>query len=120
MSERLGVPESRVYGMATFFKAFSLKERGKHVCQVCLGTACHVRGADRLVEEFSRKLGVDVGGTTKDKDFSLETVNCVGACALGPVVVVNGRYHGSMSTGKVDKLLGEYGWRKEGGDGKAE
>jgi NADH-quinone oxidoreductase subunit E len=116
IAEVLDISPTRVYGMATFFKVFSLKERGKHVCQVCLGTACHVRGAERLTEEFARKLEVDVGETTPDKDFTLETVNCVGACALGPVVVVNGQYHGSMSTGKVEGLLGEYG-RGSGKDG---
>ena len=117
IAEVLDISPTRVYGMATFFKVFSLKERGKHVCQVCMGTACHVRGAERLTEEFARRLEVDVGETTPDKDFTLETVNCVGACALGPVVVVNGQYHGSMSTGKVEGLLGEYGRGDSGKDG---
>ena len=115
IAEVLDISTTRVFGMATFFKAFSLKERGKHVCQVCTGTACHVRGAERLTEEFARKLQVEVGETTDDKSFTLETVNCVGACALGPVVVVNGQYHGSMSTGKVGGLLGEYGRGPAGG-----
>jgi len=108
----LGVPESRVYGMATFFKALSLKERGRHVCQVCTGTACHVRGADGIVEEFSRKLGIEVGGVTEDREFSLETVNCVGACALAPVVVIDKKYHGGTTTEGVKDLLGSYGYSK--------
>ncbi|MFC1888857.1 NAD(P)H-dependent oxidoreductase subunit E [Thermodesulfobacteriota bacterium] len=94
-----------VYGVATFYKSFSLKPRGKHLVSVCLGTACHVRGAPMIVEEFERKLEVGAGETTWDKEFTLETVNCLGACALGPIVVVDGHYFSNVGTVDVDKIL---------------
>jgi len=81
-----------VYGIATFYHCFSLKPRGRHVISACLGTACHVRGASQIVQEFQRQLGIEVGETTPDREFTLETVRCLGACALGPVVVVDGHY----------------------------
>ena len=95
----------QVYGVATFFKAFSLKPRGEHIVSVCLGTACHVRGAPAVLDEVKRQLGIEPGETTRDMQFSLETVNCLGACALGPIMVVDGKYHGQMSPGKVKKVL---------------
>ena len=104
----LGVPASRVYAIATFYKAFSLKPRGKYVCQVCLGTACHVRGGLRVKEAAERDLKIAAGETTGDKKFTLEAVNCLGACALGPVVVVNGDYHGQMNSRKVTTMLNGY------------
>jgi len=94
-----------LYRMATFYRAFSLKPRGKHVCSVCLGTACHVRGAPRVEEEFEKQLKVKAGQTTPDKEFTLETVNCLGACALGPVAVVDGRYFSGVSTVKVKQII---------------
>lgn len=102
---RMGVSRARINYMATFFRAFSLKERGKHICTVCLGTACHVRGAPMLVEEFERVLKVKAGETTEDKAFTVETVNCVGACALGPLVIVDGEYHGNQSSSQVERLV---------------
>ena len=105
VAERLGVPVSRVYGMATFFRAFSLKPRGKHICTVCMGTACHVRGAPRLVEKLERDFELKAGETTKDMQVTLETVNCVGACALGPLVILDGEYHGNMSSARLDKVV---------------
>jgi len=102
----LDLPLIQVYGVATFFKAFSLQPRGKHTLQVCLGTACHVRGAPAVLGELERQLGVEAGKTTEDGKFTLETVNCVGACALGPIVV-NDKYYGQMNAGKVKKMLGE-------------
>jgi len=105
----LGVPESRVYGIASFYRAFSLKPRGKHVVHVCLGTACHVRGGVRVKEAVERQLGIAAGETTKDLNFTLETVNCLGACALGPVAVVDGQYHGQMNPRKVTAMLSAYG-----------
>ena len=108
VSEGLGVPLSRVYSVATFFKAFSLKPRGRHLINVCLGTACHVRGAVRVLEKVERTLNVKSGETTKDFRFSLESVNCVGACALGPMVMIDGKFHGEMSTEKVEPLLEKY------------
>jgi NADH:ubiquinone oxidoreductase subunit E len=105
IATRLGVPYAEVYGAASFYKAFSLQPRGAHVVQVCMGTACHVRGARRILEELERRLGVASGGTTKDGLFTLETVNCLGACALGPIVAVDGAFHGSMIAGRVARLL---------------
>jgi len=105
VASQLGLPLIQVYGVATFFKAFSLKPRGEHVVHVCLGTACHVRGAPAVLDEVKRRLGIEAGETTEDMRFSLETVNCLGACALGPILVVDGEYHGQMSPGKVKKAL---------------
>jgi NADH-quinone oxidoreductase subunit E len=96
---------SRVYEAATFYTAFSLKPRGKHIVKICKGTACHVRGAAILQDRFETTLGIKAGETTADKNFSLETVNCVGACALGPVVVINADYHGQVTINKVDKII---------------
>ena len=96
-----------VYGVATFYRSFSLKPRGKHLISVCLGTACHVRGAPRILEQFQRELGVGVGETTPDGEFTLETVNCLGACALGPVVVVDGRYFSNVAMPRVKGILRE-------------
>lgn len=104
----LNVPVSRVYSVATFFKAFSLVPRGRHLVSVCLGTACHVRGAVKVLEKIERELEIDSGETTKNLKFTLETVNCVGACALGPVVKVNEEYHGDMTAEKVDSILKDY------------
>lgn len=108
VSKGLGVPITQVYSVATFFRAFSLKPRGRHLINICLGTACHVRGAVRILDKLERDLGIKAGETTKDDKFSLESVNCVGACALGPMVVVDGKYHGQMTTDKVENLLKEY------------
>ena len=104
----LSIPLSRVYSVATFFKAFSLTPRGRHVISVCMGTACHVRGAVRVLEKIERELGIESGDTTPDRRFSLETVNCVGACALGPMIIVDEEYHGEMTTEKVDSVLKQY------------
>ncbi|KQC08374.1 MAG: hypothetical protein APR62_04855 [Smithella sp. SDB] len=104
-AKAMNVPFSRVYEAATFYTAFSLKPRGKNVVKICMGTACHVRGAAVLQDKFERTLGIKPGETTKDKKFSLETVNCVGACALGPVVVINADYHGQVTMKKIDKII---------------
>lgn len=102
---RLNVPKVQVFGVATFFKTFTLKPRGKQLIHVCMGTACHVRGSQNVLEELERKLDIKVGDTTSDGKYTLETVNCVGACALGPVVVKNEEYHGQMSPLKVERIL---------------
>jgi NADH-quinone oxidoreductase subunit E len=94
-----------IYAVATFYKAFSLKPRGKHLISACLGTACHVRGAPRIADEFSRQLGIQPGETTQDKEFSLETVNCLGACALGPTVVADNHYFRHVTTAKVQHII---------------
>lgn len=108
VSKGLCVPLSQVYSVATFFKALSLEPRGRHLINVCLGTACHVRGAVRVLEAMERELAVSSGETTRDLRFTLETVNCVGACALGPVVIVDGEYYGQMKTEKVKDVLANY------------
>jgi len=104
----LGVPLTRVYSVATFFRSFSLKPRGEHTVHICTGTACHVRGAIRILEEMEKELGIPHGKTTKDGKFTLETVNCVGACALGPIAIVDGEYAGQMKPDKVKTLIGKY------------
>jgi NADH-quinone oxidoreductase subunit E len=102
---KTGQPLVDIYGVATFYKSFSLKPRGEHLISVCLGTACHVRNAPIIVEEFERQLGIGVGETTQDNEFSLETVACLGACALGPIVVVDGRYFSNVDTNAVKRIV---------------
>ncbi len=108
VSTSLNVPLSQVYSVATFFKAFSLEPRGRHLIHVCLGTACHVRGAAKILDKMERELGIKSGETTEDLKFTLETVNCVGACALGPMVIVDNEYHGEMTVDKVESVLKKY------------
>ncbi len=105
----LDIPISRVYEVATFYKAFSLTPRGKYQVQLCLGTACHVRGANLLQDQIERTLDVRAGETTADLEFTFETVNCLGACALGPVLVVNEEYHGQVTMSKTNKLFRKLG-----------
>ncbi|HEY43052.1 MAG TPA: NAD(P)H-dependent oxidoreductase subunit E [Anaerolineae bacterium] len=104
-SERLDVPLSQAYAVATFYNAFSLKPKGKHCLQVCMGTACHVRGSPQVLNRIETTLGIAAGETTPDMLFTLETVNCLGACALGPIVVTDGEYSGQMTVQKSDMLL---------------
>lgn len=108
ISTGLNIPLSQVYGVATFFRSFSLKPRGRHLINVCLGTACHVRGAARILETIEREAEVKPGETSEDLKYSLETVNCVGACALGPIVIIDGKYSGEMKIDKVKPLLDSY------------
>jgi NADH:ubiquinone oxidoreductase subunit E len=108
VAKRLELPLIQVYGVATFFKAFSLEPRGRHTVSVCLGTACHVRGAQTVLGEVKRQLSVEPGDTTKDMQFTLETVNCLGACAIGPIVVVDDNYQGQMRPGRVKSVLKQY------------
>ncbi|MBU8934093.1 MAG: NAD(P)H-dependent oxidoreductase subunit E [candidate division Zixibacteria bacterium] len=105
VAEKTGRSLIDVYGVATFYKAFSLKPRGKHLVSVCLGTACHVRGGPAIAQELEQQLGVRAGDTTSDNEFTLETVNCLGACALGPVVVVDGRYFSKVQVSGVSGIL---------------
>lgn len=105
VSRELGVPLIEVSRVANFYQAFSLKPRGRHIITVCMGTACHVRGAIRMLDEVRGQLGLEPGETTEDGTFTLERVNCLGACALGPVVVLDGRYHGKMTPNKLRKLV---------------
>jgi len=101
----LHLPPAHVYGVATFYRAFSLEPRGKHLCSVCVGTACHVRGAPQVRDEFVKQLDVEAGRTTDDGEFTLETVNCLGACALGPIVVMDGHYFSNVDRRKVGDIL---------------
>lgn len=105
VARSLGVPFAQVYGVATFYSSFALEPRGRHVCTVCLGTACHVRGGQALLEHFELRLGIPAGRTTPDGTFTLERVNCLGACALAPLAVVDGHYYGRMSEAKADSVL---------------
>jgi len=107
VAEKLGLPLSQVCSVATFYGSFSLVPRGEHIVTCCVGTACHVRGSARVISELSRLLGVEPGETTADREFTFETVRCLGACALAPVVVVDGKFHGKMTPGKVRRLLQE-------------
>lgn len=108
VADSVGLPLIQVYGVATFFKAFSLTPRGKHQCSVCVGTACHVRGAPRVLEAMERRWGIAAGETTPDMQFTLESVNCLGACALGPIVVVDGQYNANMNVKKAERLMAKY------------
>jgi len=105
MAERLGVPLGEVYRMATFFRAFSLEPRGEHHIQVCLGTACHVRGGVQVLEQLERDLYIKAGQTTLDGKFSLEVVRCLGACALGPLILVDAQPYAQMTPAKIKKIL---------------
>jgi len=108
ISERLSMPLTRIYRIASFYNAFSLTPRGKQLINVCLGTACHVRGAARVLDRIKMDLGVDVGEMTRDRLFSLETVNCLGACAMGPIVVIGNDYHGQMTPAQVKSTIRKY------------
>jgi NADH-quinone oxidoreductase subunit E len=105
----LRVPLSKVFSVATFYKAFSLNPRGRTIVKVCTGTACHIRGAGMLVEEIERRIGIRPGQTTEDMAFTLETVNCVGACAMAPVVIVGEKYHGAAKAANIPAMLGKAG-----------
>jgi NADH-quinone oxidoreductase subunit E len=112
IGKKLRIPISSIYSIATFYAAFSLKPRGKHLITVCMGTACHVRGAPQVLSRIEEKLQITSGETTEDNRFTLKTVNCLGACALAPIVVIDGEYHGQTTVDKVDKLLHKYGEEK--------
>ena len=108
VSEYLNVPLSRTYNLATFYKAFSLKPKGKYPIAVCTGTACHVQGAVKIMEQIERELHVKEGETTADKKFSVESVRCLGCCGLAPVVTIGKNLHGRIPTSKVTKILKQY------------
>lgn len=108
IGERLGVPLTRIQHIATFYKAFSLVPKGRHKVHVCVGTACHVRGATRILDTVQDATGIQPGETDLDLKFSLETVNCLGCCALGPVVDIDGKVHGKMSPVKTSEVLKLY------------
>lgn len=112
LSSELNLPLISIYEVATFYKSFSLVPKGKHICTVCQGTACHVRGSQRIVDSLSSELGIAPGCTTEDMKFTLETVNCLGCCAIGPVMVIDGIYYGGLTTNKAISLIKEL--EKEG------
>jgi NADH-quinone oxidoreductase subunit E len=108
VAERLNVPLTQIYSVATFFKMFSLIPKGKHQIKVCCGTTCHLRGSGRVAESLGHRLGVEVGYTTKDMQFSLDTVGCLGSCAQAPVMMVDDKYFGRTTVDKVPKILKLY------------
>jgi NADH-quinone oxidoreductase subunit E len=108
VSEKLKVPLNRIQNIVTFYKAFSLVPKGRHEIHVCTGTACHVRGAPRLLDSIQDVIGIGPGETDMELRYSLETVNCVGCCALGPVMVIDGEYHGKMAPAQSEKILKKY------------
>jgi NADH-quinone oxidoreductase subunit E len=108
INKRLKIPVSEIYRVASFYTALSLKPRGKHLVRVCTGTACYVRGGPRILDSVERVLNIIPGETTPDKNFSLETVNCLGCCALGPVVEIDGQYYGKLSPATIGQLLSKY------------
>ena len=117
ISQRLKLPLSKIYSIATFYAAFSLIPRGEHLITVCSGTACFVRGVENVLGRIEDRLGIKAGSTTPDNMFTLETVNCLGACALAPIVVVDGEYYGQTTVQKVDAILDKY---QKGTPGDAE
>ena len=108
VARMLDVPLTQVYRVATFYRALRLEPRGEHVIQVCMGTACRLRGAPGIVDAIRRHIGLEPGKITKDMKFSLETVNCLGACALAPVVTIDGSYHGQMTPQKIIEVIDSY------------
>ena len=108
ISDRLDVPFSRIQHIATFYKAFSLVPKGRHEVHICVGTACHVRGATRILDKVQDLTGIKAGETDLELKFSLEAVNCVGCCALGPVMIIDGEYHGNVSTADTEAALKKY------------
>ena len=108
VSQKMNIPLVQVFRIATFYNALSLKPRGRHRVDVCLGTACHVRGGNKILDKMERDLHISVGETTQDKRFTLESVHCVGCCSLGPVAVIDGKVYGRLAQEKVPALLKEY------------
>jgi NADH-quinone oxidoreductase subunit E len=108
VSKQLGIPINQVYQVATFYKAFSLSPRGRHLIRVCTGTSCKVRGAPIILEKLQSFLDIDTGEVTPDGRFSLETVNCLGCCALGPMMTIDGEYYGNLKLLAVKRILSKY------------
>mgnify|MGYP001558239445 FL=1 len=108
IARELNLPFSRVYGVVTFYSFFTMTPRGRHTARVCLGTACYVRGGKALADALKKKFGVEEGGTTPDRKFTYETIRCLGACGLGPVVVVDADVHGRMKPTKIKDMLSQY------------
>lgn len=112
LSQVIKVPLSKIYSIATFYSVFSLEPRGKHTITICMGTACFVRGAENVLKRIEDRLEIKAGSTSEDKLFTLETVNCLGACALAPIVVVDGKYHPKTTVQKCDAILDKFEYEK--------
>jgi NADH:ubiquinone oxidoreductase subunit E len=108
LSAKIGVPLSQIYGVATFYSTFSLEPRGRNIISICLGTACHVRGAERVHERIEETLGIGDGETTEDERYTLESVRCIGCCSLGPVVKINENMHARIESSEVNTILNQY------------
>lgn len=112
IARKLGIPAAKVYGVATFYSYFTMTPRGKHVISICLGTACFVKGADKIVDEFRKQLNIKEGTTSEDGMYTIDSIRCVGACGLAPVVIVDGKVHGRVTPQDVAAIIAEIG--KEG------
>ena len=119
IAERLGLPASKIYGVATFYNQFRFKPLGRHHIQVCRGTACHVKGSAAVLEALENELGIKAGDTTRDGSFSLEIVACIGACGLAPVISVDGEFHAKVTPDDVPGILNSYREKDAAGDGDA-
>lgn len=108
LAEKLGVPYSKIYGVGTFYSTFSLEPRGRNIISICLGTACHVRGGERVRERLEKTLNIKDGETTEDNKFTLESVRCIGCCSLGPVIKINEDMHGRITSEEVKPVLDQY------------
>ena len=108
LATKIGVPLSQIYGVATFYSTFSLKPRGRNIISICLGTACHVRGGERVRERIADTLDIEDGDTTEDMRYTVESVRCIGCCSLGPVIKINEDMHGHISSDQVDNILDQY------------
>lgn len=117
LSEKIAVPLSQIYGVGTFYSTFSLEPRGDNIISVCLGTACHVRGADRVRDRIRETLHIEEGQTTEDRQFTLESVRCIGCCSLGPVIKINEDIHGRINLEKITQILNEYEAEQDTGHG---
>ena len=113
IADKLNINVSKVYGVVTFYSFFTMEKKGKYVINICMGTACFVRGADKILREFEEKLGIKNGETTPDGKFTLSTLRCVGACGLAPVVQVNGKTYGNATLETVTEILEEYSKEEE-------
>jgi NADH:ubiquinone oxidoreductase subunit E len=119
ISRRVGVPPSRAYSLATFYRAFSLKPKGRRPIAVCTGTACHVKNAVKILEKFERQLNIKTGQTTPDLNFGLDEVRCLGCCGLAPVVTVGPELYGKVTLPKVDQIIKQYSVKEGARDAKA-
>jgi len=115
LSEKIAIPLTRIYGVGTFYSTFSLEPRGDNIISVCLGTACHVRGADRVRDRIKETLHIEEGQTTEDRQFTLESVRCIGCCSLGPVIKINEDIHGRIKSDEVKRILMQYKGRQDPG-----